>query len=388
MDGGCSMEKEIATGLKVNKEGRLAGLDILRSLAMFMVVVLHYLDKGDLLVDLSTPDMGSLQHVAWILETLCIVAVNVYMLISGFFMCKSNFKLSRLIGLWIQLECYSVGIGILPILLGWMPEQTVNVYYLLGLVFPVSMGHYWFMTAYIYMYILFAFIGPALRNMEKRQFQIAIGGLLVVLSLVKSLLPVHLEMDKQGYDCLWYLCVFLVGAYIRKYGIAFLQKRRNCIFLYLGGCGLIYGISLMVRGIYLQTGSLSYILTNCYNYNHILNLITAIGLFGLFAGLQARESLGRFFGRLAPYVLGVYLVHENQGIRYEWQKYFGSGQVSNVVQLILTTIAAALVVFVVGVAIEWCRKKVIHVSHVALQHISPYRKLYELVLSADEKFKK
>ena len=96
----------------MQKKERMANLEVLRCVAMMMVVVLHYLGKGGLLPDLTAP-LSAQDTVAWLLEAFCIVAVNVYMMISGYFLCESSFKLSRLLTLWVQLWLYSVGIGVL-----------------------------------------------------------------------------------------------------------------------------------------------------------------------------------------------------------------------------------------------------------------------------------
>ena len=79
------------------KKQKMANIEALRCLAMMMVVVLHYLGKGKLLGDLAQPNMGNVGIAAWLLESFCIVAVNVYMLISGYFLCMSHFKITRLI---------------------------------------------------------------------------------------------------------------------------------------------------------------------------------------------------------------------------------------------------------------------------------------------------
>ena len=64
------------------KSKRLANIELLRIIAMLMVVMLHYLGKGELLPTVSLR-MDVTGYVAWILESLSIVAVNVYVLISG-----------------------------------------------------------------------------------------------------------------------------------------------------------------------------------------------------------------------------------------------------------------------------------------------------------------
>ena len=131
----------------MQKKERMANLEVLRCVAMMMVVVLHYLGKGGLLPDLTAP-LSVQDMVAWLLEAFCIVAVTVYMMISGYFLCESSFKLSRLLTLWLQLWLYSVGIGVLAVVTGIVPAAEVSTHYYLTLLFPVTMGHYWFLTAY------------------------------------------------------------------------------------------------------------------------------------------------------------------------------------------------------------------------------------------------
>ena len=78
----------------------MVNLELLRCVAMMMVVVLHFLGKGGLLTggDRSLSEgavaLDVTGYTAWLLESLCIVAVNVYMLISGYFLCTGSFKLS------------------------------------------------------------------------------------------------------------------------------------------------------------------------------------------------------------------------------------------------------------------------------------------------------
>lgn len=207
----------------MQKKERMANLEVLRCVAMMMVVVLHYLGKGGLLPDLTAP-LSAQDTVAWLLEAFCIVAVNVYMMISGYFLCESSFKLSRLLTLWVQLWLYSVGIGVLAAVTGIVPAAEVSTHYYLTLLFPVTMGHYWFLTAYLFLYILLPFVGIGLRRMTKQQFQVALVLLFVTFCLLKSVLPFRLEEDGKGYDCLWYLCVFCAAAYLRRFGIPFYRK--------------------------------------------------------------------------------------------------------------------------------------------------------------------
>ena len=116
---------------------------------------------------------GASGRLAWLLESFCIVAVNVYMLISGYFLSVSSFRPSRLVQLWLQVWSYSIAIGLLGALTGVMEETAFDTHFLLTLLFPISMDHYWFLTAYFFLYLLLPFLGTAVRHMTKRQLQIA-----------------------------------------------------------------------------------------------------------------------------------------------------------------------------------------------------------------------
>ena len=334
---------------------RQQNLDELRALAMMMVVVLHFLGKGNLLGDVTADTMDSVGVFAWVLEAFCIVAVNCYMLLSGYFLCESEFKLSRLFKHYLQVWMYSVGIGLVAAATGFVPAAEVDTHYYLTLLFPVSMGHYWFMTAYLFLYVMLPVVLTGVRHMDQKQMQGSILLLLVVFCLCKSVLPFRLEQDGLGYDVVWYLCVFLLAAYIRKFGMPVLAKRWRCMCFYLGGCGLILAEFFVLRELYLRRGSFGLILKVSFEYNHMFALLAAVGLFGFFLQSKGSGIAGKAARVISPYVLGVYLLHENIGVRYGWQRLFHAGEIRTVPELILWTLLAAVCMFAAGVALEWLR---------------------------------
>ena len=377
------------------KRERMANLELLRCVAMMMVVVLHYLGKGNLLAELTQPDFTGAQQAAWLLECFCIVAVNVYMFISGYFLCNSSFKFSRLIQLLLQVWFYSVVFGLAGALSGVMRGPDFDVHYLLTLIFPISMGHYWFMTAYIFLYLLLPFVGLAVGKMGKRQMQTALLLLLLAFCIVKSVLPVRFEMDGQGYDCLWYLCVFLTAAYVRRFGGALLGKRWLGPVLYGGGCLLIFATTILLRLIYLRTGSLGTMIGFGLEYNHILPLAAAVGLFAIFSGIRIQGKTAGLINRIAPATLGVYLLHENLGLRYTWQNWLGAENAAQAiagntagayVSLLLHTAAAAVIVFVCGVLVETVRKGIFGVLYRGFSGIGFHGRLAGRIRKADAVF--
>lgn len=374
----------------MSEKKRIANLELLRCVAMMMVIVLHYLGKGGLLADLTDGSPESIDSVgaaAWFLEAFCIVAVNVYMLISGYFLCTSSFKLSRLLQLLMQVWLYSVVFGILGAAAGIIKETPVDTHYLLTLIFPVSMEHYWFLTAYVFLYLILPFMGAAVKRMTKRQMQIALALLLITFCVLKSILPLRLETDAQGYDHLWYLCVFLTAAYIRRFGVVFLERRRRAVCLYVVCCLLAFAGTMALRFFYVRTGSLGRMTGMCMEYNHILPFLAAIGLFGAFTQIAVKGKIAGIINTVAPYTLGVYLLHENLGLRYTWQNWFGADRVTNVGELLLFTLLAVLGVFVCGILVDMLREGLMKGLHGLLCRLKIYRKLLGRIEDADSLFR-
>lgn len=367
----------------LKKTDRMANLELLRCIAMMMVVVLHYLGKGGLLGDMNAGGLAPREIVAWMLESLCIVAVNVYMLISGYFLSTSSFKVSRLLKLWLQLWFYSVGIGILAAITGILPAEEFDTHYLLTLFFPVSMGHYWFMTAYIFLYLLLPLLGLAVQKMTKKQMQLTLGGLLLVFCVLKSILPFRMEMDGLGYDCLWYVCVFLTAAYIRRFGLPVLEKRWRCICLYVLASFAIFAETMCLHQIYVKTGSLELIMKVATEYNHLFPFLASLGLFMTFLATNVSGGIAKLAVRIAPYTLGVYLLHENMGVRYAWQNWLGADKINSVPGVVVGTLTAVVIVFVVGILVDLVRGVVMKGLHALLSHFAPYRKLTERIEAAD-----
>ncbi len=352
MEAQINSEEKGVTAVKK----RIVSVELLRIISMMMVVMLHYLSKGNFLQPL-TGEFGTNSYIAWFLEAFCIVAVNVYMLISGYFLVESSFKLGRLGELVCQVMFYSVCVPVVLIVLGVIPVGELGIYRLAQYVLPIHMEQYWFATAYVLMYLFAPLLASAARSMEKKQLQITIVLLLLFLSVPKSVIPVTLTLDSLGYDALWFMCVFLVAAYIRLHGIPFFTSSKRGILCY-GVCALlIFGWTMLLRLICLKTGALESFVQNAYHYNHILNLLAAVSLFYGFIhwNISAEGKVARFICRVAPYTFGVYLLHEHAEIRWLWPNWCGADLNEAPLMMIVRAVLSVFAVFVVGILMDMVR---------------------------------
>ena len=333
---------------------RNANMDLLRMLSMMMVTMLHALTKSDLLIFMGNevPVNG---WIAWVLETLSVSSVNIFMLISGYFLISSEFKIGRLLEIIFQTVFYSAGSFALFLILGKTSLEGMNVYNFLDYFLPIHMETYWFISAYVIIYMLLPLITNGVNSMSEKQLKGLIIVLVVYECVVKSILPVRVVMDKQGYSFFWYLILFLVGAYIRRYGLKIIKTAKRGWFVFIASTVLIFAEIFILSQIQVRTGQLKEMTTVSLDYNHLLVFFAAVGIFAAF--LYAKplgKKVGKMICLLSPYCLGVYLLQENLMMRYLWQDWFGlRDSIKQPVYIFLLRVFGAVVVmFVLGICVD------------------------------------
>lgn len=340
------------------KQNRQANIELLRIVAMVMIVVLHYLGKGGALIE-PTQGLTATGYVAWLVEAFCLVAVNVYVLISGYFGMNQSFSLVRVLRVWRPVLFYSISIGIVCLLLG---VQQFDIYMVFTYLFPTVTQHYWFVTAFLVLSVLMPFLQEGVKQLEQKTFLCILGLLLLFCSISKSVLPMQLPWDQAGYDVLWFICLYLTGLYLQKYGLPWLQgKAWKGLLVYVIGSMLTFLSMVVFMVLYQKTGSFEAMVHYAYTYNHVLCYIAAIGLFVAF------DSLPHELGKITPVIIkasgatfGVYLIHEHMNLRYLWPKWFACEQYANadVVRFVVHMVCSVLCVYFVCTGIELLRQEI------------------------------
>ena len=300
------------------KKNRQMNYELLRIIAMLMIVCLHYLSKGGALGDPKV-ELSTNGYIAWLVEAFCLVAVNVYVLISGYFGVDSqSFTIRKPFKIWRQVWFYSVTIGLIMLVTGAVPW---NLYQGMTYVFPIVTEHYWFATAYLLLCLMMPFLNAGVEKLDRKSFQWILIVLFVLFSVAKTVLPMQLPWDHKGYDAFWFVFLYLTGAYLKKYEI---HGGIKWLFVYVSGVFAIYLSFLMLQVVYLKLGKLGDFVSYSYSYNYLCTYVAAVGLFLSFAnvGKNWGEKTKKVISTLAGATFGVYLIHEHVELRGLWMTLF------------------------------------------------------------------
>lgn len=283
---------------------RNLNFELLRIVAMFMVVLLHVNLMGGVLRGVNYNENLSGFLVSRFMEYLCIIAVNLYVMISGYYLSASArpFKMAKLLHILCMTMFWSWLIGGAAC---YFLGANLNSFIMTG-IFPVLGRNYWFVTDYVVMYLLSPFYNRLLAHLSQKQH----GYLLCVLGFFFSLVigafdPIQLV---GGYSLYWFTLLYILAAYIRKYPVRI--KKSRCMMLWLAVLLFQTCSSYLLARFHLNFIAARFF---DFNYNSIWVLINSICCFMLFKDMQIKRG-AKFIKFLAPLTFGIYLIHINSGI--------------------------------------------------------------------------
>lgn len=289
-----------------NKKTRDANFKLLRIIAMIMIIILHFNNGGNNI--LISVDKNSMQwYFFYFLEYSCIIAVNLYVMISGYYMIKSKIKIKKMLMLELQILFYSI---LVYIILSCFKYVDFRLNDFIKVCMPIITGQYWFLTAYMGLYFLIPFINKLVANISLKEYRNLIILLTILLSVVKTIYSGNSIFEaNNGYGLTWFIYLYLLAGYIRiKYGDSKVKinKFNVGILIYLA----ITVIQIIIGKTNLQI--LQNYKNNSLSYNSFLVLIQSVMVFLFFKDVEIKNSIiKKIILCISPLTLGVYLIHNN-----------------------------------------------------------------------------
>ncbi len=342
---------------------RNASFELLRIIAMLMIIVLHYNSHAGTMLRLGEPASG-VNIFATLIESICITGINVYVFLSGYFLSQSKVKISRIVKLIAQVYFYTLMIPLVMIASGTnIVHSTDSGFKIVQFLFPISSEHYWFATAYVIMYVLAPVMNAAVNALPRKQLKWSIIGLLVWFCFIKSVVPVLFATDHFGYDFGWFLCLYLIAAYVRKYDVRLFSDLKGSFLVFAGSCFMIFAITLAVYFYNLRSGRLNHYFDVPMDYNYIFTLTGSLGLFSCFRFLSMREGrLSDVIRFIGPLTFGVYLLHMHIEIRDRWvvwmEHLMGEVPTESIILFAWHLVKSVVIVFLAGIFVDWIRKTI------------------------------
>lgn len=329
---------------------RKANIELLRIISMILIVLHHYVAHGGLV------DIDTISNNKFIGEFLYIggkLGVVIFILISGYFMVDSKFKVRKLIKIYLEVLFYSLGIYLVLIFNNKIEFSLVSFF---KSILPISYGQYWFVTGYVGLYIFSPFINKLIKNLEKSQYIT----LILIGTITLVIIPTFTPKGNGIYsDVLYFIYLYVLAGYLKKYDIKFINSRKKCILLI--AFMLIFILTISIISTFL--GQHIKVFNKGIKYfdksNSIPILILALSIFELFRMIEIPEN--KIIYLLARTSFAVYLIHDNVNFKkILWNDILKTSEFfyANSVNLLMHIVLSFTIIYGVCTIIELIREKI------------------------------
>lgn len=296
--------------VKIETKARESNFELLRILSMFMIVIWHIGTHGIAnYVELSDFISGYTELLYYFIRSLSVVAVSVYVMISGYFLSQSKFKISRLIRFFFEVSFFSIVIYLLNLFMG---NIDFSILLLVDSLLSIFSNEYWFVTVYFVMYALSPFMNQLIDHMHQKMHFNLLLVLFMFFCIWQFIEKIEVLGVNGGFGLVYFLFLYFLGSYINKY--KFITKKitaKTYLILYITIAVLntlifIYGTNYNPELFIFKH------ITRLYSYNSPLVLLMSYCIFQFFNNIKIQSSL---INLTSKYVFGIYLIHDNPLIR-------------------------------------------------------------------------
>lgn len=327
--------------MSVGVKNRSSNFELLRIVSMLLVMVVHA--NFSTIGAPTIEDWNVAPHITFVrhlVESLSIVCIDVFVLISGWF--GIRFSMDRLKEFVFQILFFSLGGFAFFMLTSSHPLTIFNIKNL----FLFNSGDYWFIKAYLILYILSPAFNSFVATATRRQFQVMLGSYLLLMFVYGWLEPASIQFTMNGTTALSFIGLYLIGRYVRQYPPIF-KNRNTYLFLYIGLSLLLAFLACLMMNYGLRVS----INSRLYNYGNPLVILSSVSLLLYFSRLKFHSNIVNV---IAASSLAVYLFHCNEYV-FPYYRLLMKSLISGSNYGFILALFAILGIFILSVLIDRLR---------------------------------
>ena len=208
-------------------------------------------------------------YVIHLIESLCIIAVNCFFIITGYFMAEKN---KVCLGKPIKLILVSFFYGGLCYLIGvYFDIESFTIKKFISSIINFYNSK-WFVWSYVIVYCLIPYINKTLISLDKSQYKILLLIEVSFFSIIPTFFP-YVSYNDNGYGIISFIMLYCIGGYLKRY---YKDVVNNYMYL------LIYLLcSVLTCILVLSKPEINV----WWRYNSILNITSTISLFIFFKNI-------------------------------------------------------------------------------------------------------
>ncbi len=333
---------------------RNIGIDILRIVSMFFIIIGHILMQGGFLSAYSNVGFQGNYYFFNAIYVLAYCGVNCFALVSGYVGWQNTFKLEKIIKLWANVVFWSVGVSLILFVYN---KDFFSVKEAISMFLPLIRGRYWFFNAYFVMFMFSPLLNHLIRTLPKKTFQYFLFVAAFVFCVVPFLaLGNDVLRIQSGFEFSWLMVMYLVGGYFSKYPVT-VKKPNKCFFACLSFTLLNFIYKYLVELVTVKLFGAPSHGDLFMSYTSPIAVGEAVCLLLCFSNLKLNnKKLIKLISFITPAIFSVYIIHVHPLVfwriinnAFTWLTQY------NLLVALMLIIAIALAIFIGCIALDYIR---------------------------------
>lgn len=335
------------------KKQRNSNLELYRIIVMLLIVAHHSVFHSGVMEEMAQNPLCAKSIFFYVLGMWGRTGIDCFVLITGYFMCKSHITIQKYLKLLLEVIFYNVVVYSVFVAIG---KQPFSVQELFWAIFPFREITGIFVPCFLLFYLFIPYLSILVSHIDKKLHVRLVMLCLCIYTMTVTLPQFQVAMNHVS----WYCVLFLIASYIRNYGLlpsVSTQKWGGITLL----CMLLSIVSVVCVVYFdMRLGKD----TPPYKYvspSGICAVLTSVSSFMYFKDLKIKNS--RFINMIAASTFGVLLIHDNSAVMrlWLWQEIF---HIKSIYTLDLATavfmmILTILAVFIICILFDMLRKNTI-----------------------------
>ena len=284
---------------------RNSRLELLRIICMFLIVLRHYTTAAE------WGGVFTADNWTWQVLFLQIIrfggsaAINVFLLISGYFMISRPMNWKRIVLLIAEMifYCYTIAAVLYNTKLSPFSVKGL-IKQLLPFWFGTSL---WYVVCYVVLCCFLPFLNPILNHVDRNQYRNFFFFFFLLASVARTIGIVNYLGNQYSVD--WFLVMYSVGGYIRRFYDSEKKKPWGRYFLISLAVLLASIIGMSVGGHILHINALVSHANDLDPAYSIVAVFVAVFLF-LWV-IQSRPFTNKTINALSKSAIGVFIISQN-----------------------------------------------------------------------------
>lgn len=321
---------------------------------MLLIVAHHYVVNSGLIDTIKDAPFNAVSAALLLFGAWGKTGINCFVLITGYFMCKSTFSWQKLLKLYLQIVFYAVIIYGVFCITG---HEGFSAFKSAFKLFPVKSIAQGFTSCFILFYLFIPFLNVFINILDKRMH----GLLVILLTTIYTLLP-SVGFQLSFNYVTWFIVLYFIASYIRFYGIGLRLSHNSygiasVILIWVGSASALGMFAIYKYG-YVGKFAPYFFISDS---NKLISLLIAMSTFMWFKDLKI--SYSRLINAIGATTFGILLIHANSDTMRQWLWRETVDCVGHFGDSLLWTLGYAslsvALIFIVCSGIDWFRGKLI-----------------------------